>query len=181
MQHTYIWENMSPQLVNMLGALSLALADAQIEAVQKASGIGTAGCATLVALGHYPNLTIREIATIAGLSHSVIVRTVEALVGAGLITKAPGKDKREVMSHLTPEGKRLRDDLIHARESVLKKALITLSPQNQDVLHGLVSQMLENMTTSRDQSDHLCRLCDEDACGPDCPVEMRVRGMHGDG
>lgn len=179
MQHTYIWTQMNSQLVNLLGALALALADAQIEAVQKSSGVGTAGCATLVALGHYPNLTLRDIATIAGLSHSVIVRTVEVLVSAGLVIKASGKDKREVTPQLTPEGQRIREALINARAAVLDKALVNLSPQKQDVLHGLVSEMLENLTIDRDQSDHLCRLCDEAACGPDCPVEMKVQRMNG--
>ncbi|MEP7453059.1 MarR family transcriptional regulator [Phyllobacterium sp. SB3] len=165
---------MNSQLINLLGALSLALADAQLQAVQTSSGIGTAGCATLVALGHHPNLTIREIATIAGLSHSVMVRTVEALVNAGLVIKTPGKDRREVTSRLTPEGKRLRDKLIDAREVVLKNALENLSPPDQKVLHRLVSEMLENMTLDRNQSDHLCRLCDETGCGLNCPVEMKV-------
>lgn len=168
---------MNPQLVNLLGALSLALADAQIDAVQKSSGLGTAGCATLVALSHYPNLSLREIAIIAGLSHSVIVRTVEALVAAGLVIKETGEDKREVRCRLTPEGIRLRDSLIQARESLLQKALENLSPSKQDVLHSLVAEMLENLTVSRNQSDHLCRLCDETACGPNCPVEMRVVSM----
>ncbi len=168
---------MNLQLINLLGALSLALADAQLEAVQTSSGIGTAGCATLVALGHHPNLTIREIAVIAGLSHSVMVRTVETLVSAGLIIKAPGEDRREVTSRLTPKGRRLRDKLIDAREAVLKNALVKLSPPDQDILHRLVSEMLDGMSLDRNQSDHLCRLCDEAGCGLNCPVEMKIRQM----
>jgi DNA-binding MarR family transcriptional regulator len=170
---------MNPQLVNLLGALSLALADAQIEAVRQTSGIGTAGCATLAALGHYPNLTIKEIAVIAGLSHSVIVRTVETLGAAGLVVKETGKDKREVIPKLTAEGHRLRSILMEARAAALEKAIATLSAERRDALHDLVSEMLVGLTVSRSQSDHMCRLCDEAACGPDCPVELKVQSISG--
>ncbi len=167
------------QLTNLIGALALALADAQLDAAQEASGLGTAGCAALVALGHYPESSIRQIAVIAGLSHSVMVRTVDTLVTSGLVTKRAGRDKREVLCRLTPTGEALRIKLMEARAGTLERALGTLSADQESALHGLVSEMLINLTVNRDQSDHMCRLCDEAACGPDCPVERQVEAIDG--
>nr|WP_246719074.1 MarR family winged helix-turn-helix transcriptional regulator [Rhizobium rhizoryzae] len=170
-------ERIKPQLTNLLGALSLALADAQLEAVKQAGGIGTAACATLVALGHSCELTIRELAVIAGLSHSVMVRSIENLAQAGLVAKSQGKDKREVLTRLTPQGLELRTQLLDARAAQIQKALAALSLQQQISLHEALSVMLVTLTEGRDQSEHLCRLCDEAACGPDCPVELCVQQM----
>jgi len=167
------------QLINLIGALALALADAQLDAVQEASGLGTAGCAALIALGHYPELPIRQIAVIAGLTHSVMVRTIDTLVIGGLVSKRPGQDKREALCQLTSAGETLRNRLIEARAGTLKQALVSLSSEQKVALHGLVSEMLINLTVDRDQSDHMCRLCDEAACGADCPVERQVESING--
>ncbi|MFA5951949.1 MAG: MarR family transcriptional regulator [Hyphomicrobium sp.] len=174
MQNEYKMNGADAQLINLLGALSLALADAQTDAVQESAGIGTGGCAALVAIGQDPTLTIKEIAAIAGLSHSVIVRTIDTLVSAGLVAKQIGSDKREVIPMLTAQGLQLRQAILKSRAEVLGAAIMSLAAEQRDMLRGIVSAMLVGMTTGRTQSDHMCRLCDEEACGPDCPVELEA-------
>lgn len=165
----------NPRLVNLLGALSLALADAQNRAIQESSDLGSAACAALNTLAQYPAQTIRQLATVAGLSHSVMVRTVEALVQQGLATKSSGEDKREIRVRLTREGDAVRARLSQARTATLDRALATLSAERQSVLLETVSDLLLAMTETRQQADHICRLCDEAACGDKCPVEQRAR------
>jgi hypothetical protein len=42
----------------------------------------------------------------------------------------------------------------------------------------MITAMLKAMTPDRACVDHLCRLCDEDACGrAQCPIEQHVRAL----
>ncbi|MDR6679207.1 MarR family winged helix-turn-helix transcriptional regulator [Pseudomonas oryzihabitans] len=165
------------QLENLLGAFALALADAQTQALQQASGLSNAGCTVLNALAQYPGLTIRELAAIAGLSHSVMVRTLDALVGAGLAYRQAGQDRREVQARLSPAGEAQRERLIAARAAVLTCALEAVPVAQRDGLQLALEAMLAALTTGRQQADHLCRFCDESACGAACPVEAKARQL----
>lgn len=49
-----------------------------------------------------------------------------------------------------------------------------LSADEVPQLGNWVTKLLVDLTTSRVQSDHVCRLCDEDACGANRPVEQLV-------
>lgn len=164
-----------PRLVNLLGALSLALADAQTRAVHEASGLGSAACAAINTLAQYPDQTIRQLATIAGLTHSVMVRTVDALVRDGLATKGVGADKREALVRLTAEGETARTRLAEARTGVLARALTDVPFDRQEALVATISDMLSALTETRPQADYICRLCDEATCGQGCPVERRAK------
>jgi DNA-binding MarR family transcriptional regulator len=160
--------------INRLGALALALGDAQMTAARETSGLGESACATLVTLGAHPGLTIGKLAQIAGLTHSVMVRTVASLEAATLLIRQRGSDRRNVTLRLTASGVRARRSIVAARAAVLEKALKALSREQRGNLEDIMTPMLVGLTTSRDQSDYLCRLCNESACGTDCPVELEA-------
>ena len=160
------------QIVNLLGALSLALADAQADAARRASGLSTSACAALVSLGPYPGTTVGTLARILGLSHSVTVRLTEALAADGLVDRGRGSDRRQVSLRLSPAGDRLRSAILQARAAALGDALARLAPRDRHHLGELSAALLTGLTHSRDGADHICRLCDEEVCPDDrCPVE----------
>jgi DNA-binding MarR family transcriptional regulator len=169
---------MPDRLPNLLGALSLALADAQTIAAREASGLSLSACAALMTLAQYPGETIRALSQTLGLTHSVAVRLADDLVGRGLLTRGSGADKREVTLRLTKDGEAVQTRILEARTDVLRRALADLSSTKRSALEGALSTMLQGLTEHRAQANHLCRLCDETACGFDaCPVEVRTRQL----
>lgn len=166
-------------LINRLGALALALGEAQERAIRDASGLSASASSAIITLGLYPGFTIGAIARIAGLTHSVAVRVVEALVRDGLITRGPGADRREVALRLTTEGEATRVRILAERRAALGRAIGALGPDERVALDAALSRMLTSLTESRVGADHLCRLCDETACGEDCPVEIEAVRLDG--
>ena len=169
------------QLVNLLGALSLALTDAQQQAARDVSGLGTSACAALVVLSFYPATAIATLAPILGLTHSVVVRLSEALVEQGLVSRAVGPvDKRQVRLSLTPAGSAKANAILAARRRALASALAAVPETERDVVAAGISAMLVGLTESRAGADHICRMCDEAVCpGETCPVEcaaVRISG-----
>jgi DNA-binding MarR family transcriptional regulator len=162
---------MSDAAANRLGALALALTDAQTAAVRRAGGLGPAATAALVALGVDPGAPIAELARVAGLTHSVMVRAVEGLVADGLVARGAAADRRRAALTLTQAGAARRDALLTARRAVLDRARAALAPEAAAGFDAAVDAMLAALTDGRDGADRLCRLCDEAACGPACPVE----------
>jgi MarR family transcriptional regulator, negative regulator of the multidrug operon emrRAB len=69
---------------NVLGALALAIAGVQSEAVEKTSGLSGSGPAAIVLIGIDPGMTIGALAQVVGVAHSVAVRLVDTLVKKGL-------------------------------------------------------------------------------------------------
>lgn len=161
-------------LSNRLSAFALALTDAQVANAREASGLGPSACAALVTLGGAPGATIADLAAIAGVTHSVMVRTVEALRSDGLVERTPVDDGRKVSLLLTEEGARRRSAVLSARQEAASAALAAVAEIDHAVLAMALDAMLAAITTDRAKADHLCRLCDEDACGADCPVERRA-------
>jgi DNA-binding MarR family transcriptional regulator len=168
-------------LANRLGALALGLSDAQEAAAMAASGLGPTACAALLAVGVTPGASIGEVAPVAGVSHSVMVRATDALAVAGLVTRAVGADRRRVALRLTPAGAAARAAILAARAAALEGALAPLTAPERAALDGVLDRLLAGLTTGRRQADHLCRLCDEDACGAACPVESAARRIEGGG
>jgi DNA-binding MarR family transcriptional regulator len=170
-----------PHLPNRLGALALGLSDAQVAAAMAASGLGPTACAALLAVGVTPGASIGEVAPVAGVSHSVMVRATETLAAAGFLTRIVGADRRRVALRLTLTGEAARASILAARAAALEAALAPLTQAERAALDGLLDRLLAGLTTGRTQADHLCRLCDEDACGEGCPVERAARRIEGRG
>jgi MarR family transcriptional regulator, negative regulator of the multidrug operon emrRAB len=168
------------QLTNILGGLAVAITDAQMQAMGKATALSPSECAAVLSLGANPGLSIQSLAGILGLSHSASVRLCAGLAAKGLLDRMTGEDKRVVMLTLTAQGATMRSVLVDARESVLGEAISTLPEPDQVAFGRLISDMLERLTASRAQADHICRLCDETACPSAlCPVERKACRLEG--
>ncbi len=163
------------QLTNLLGALALAVADAQEREMQSASGLSLSAVAAVVTLGECPGLSVAGLAGIVGLTHSATVRLVDDLTRRGLVLRAAGSDRRSVGVVLTAEGTALRGRVMAARAAVLVRAMEGVARADREAFARGVVEVLERLTTSRLVADNICRLCDEETCGrDDCPVERRA-------
>jgi MarR family transcriptional regulator, negative regulator of the multidrug operon emrRAB len=163
------------RLSNLLGALALAISDEQARQMHEASGLGESAVAALTTLGAYPSETLAALSGVLGLTHSATVRLADDLVKRGLIERQPGNDKRSVALRLTGAGEAVRTQLMQARERTLTNAVAAVDAADRDALERMVSRILAELTASRSVADHMCRLCDEVACGQDsCPVECRA-------
>jgi DNA-binding MarR family transcriptional regulator len=162
---------------NLLGALALAIADAQARGMGE--DLPEAALALLNTLHVAPGCSIAALAAVTGRSHSVTVRTVEALQAQGYIARRPGPDRRTASLVLTAAGAARRTALQSGRTAAIASALAPLDPAERATLAALAGRMLAALTGSRATGDRICRLCDEDACGPGCPVEARCTELEG--
>ena len=164
-----------PDPANLLGALALAVGDAQAAA----GGLSDTALAVVNTLYVAPGSSIAALAEVTGRSHSVIVRTVEAVEAQGLVARQPGPDRRTASLVLTRAGEAARSALQSARLRALNAALAPLNDADRAEFARLAGQILSGLTESRVAGDRICRLCDEDACGPHCPVETRAVALEG--
>ena len=174
MIHTYK-DMKKEQLANLLGSLAIAVSDAQNEAMAVRTSLNASEMAAVMTLGTSPGLSIDHLGKILGLSHSATVRLVAKLAAQGQIARRPRADRREVGLRLTAKGRGLRDRLVTARGRVLEGCIASLPAAERVAFGRLVSTLLETLTASRRQADHICRLCDETVCPLEsCPVERKA-------
>lgn len=159
---------------NLLGALSLTLADRLRAAAELGAGQGGSAPAALVSLaGYLDGRPIDALRDPLGLSHSAAVRVVDRLVEAGLARRRPGSDRRSVAVELTAAGRRAGARAVTARRKALEQALAALDAEERIELTRLHEKLLAALTDSRATARNTCRLCDIDACGHKegrCPV-----------
>jgi len=174
MSHAYVGE--AAREANLLGAVSLAVAERADEAVRLAAAHGGAAPAALVALATFlDGSSLDVMRRPLGLSHSAAVRLADRLARAGLVRREPGADGRSVSIRLTPEGAVLATEIRVAREAALEVVLAPLSPAERAELTALHEKLLAGITGGRADAGHICRLCDADACGHElgrCPVTI---------
>jgi MarR family transcriptional repressor of emrRAB len=173
MSHAYVD---APRDANLLGAISLAVAERVDEAVRLAAAHGGAAPAALVALATFlDGSSLDVMRRPLGLSHSAAVRLADRLARAGLVRREPGADGRSVSIRLTAEGERLAAQIRAAREAALEAVLAPLSLTERAELTALNERLLAGITGGRADAGHICRLCDADACGHElgrCPVTI---------
>ena len=178
MLHAYIAAMTKNRTANLLGALALALSDAQRRETEAQADLGAAGPAALVTIGVDPGGSVQTLAGVLGLSHSATVRLVDRLTAAGLVERHAGADSRTLALYLTGLGGERRRQILDGRTRILSDALAPLSDGEQSALTALLEKLLSGLTQGRHHADHICRLCDEDCCpGETCPVEGAV-GEH---
>jgi MarR family transcriptional regulator, negative regulator of the multidrug operon emrRAB len=163
-------ESVIDRMTNLLGAASLALADAQRAAVEGASGQAAAAPAALLALDKYPGETVSFFVPILGLTQSGTVRLFDRLVDDGLVRRAPGRDGRTVALDLTAAGRRAVARVARARAQTMADALAGLDRDEVAALERTLEKILTRFPANRDDARHLCRLCDIDVCDG-CPVD----------
>lgn len=159
---------------NLLGALSLAIADRTTDSFEHAATGSTSTAAALSALHHFlDHPSIDLLCRVLGLSSSGTVRLVDRLERDGLVTRTDGADARVTMIALTPAGRQAARAVGSARADVLAGALATLSTADRDELDRLLGEVLVGMIRGPGARRWMCRLCDTGACGREagrCPV-----------
>ena len=173
---------------NVLGALSLVVADRMNAAVEAIAALGPSAPAALAALHEFlDGGSVNQLSSVLGLSHSGTVRLVDRLAVEGLVKRVGAQDGRAVSVVLTSSGRRVALRIRQARSQALTSALSALTSDEVDNLAAALDTMLTTITLARadersDRShDHpqpwLCRLCDFAACGRsegNCPVNNAV-------
>lgn len=168
---------------NLLGTISLAVAERCDDAIRLAAEHGGAAPAALVALATFlDGSSLDVMRRPLRLSHSAAVRLADRLADAGLVRREPGADSRSVSIRLTPEGALLAQRIRAAREAALDSVLAALSPEERAELTRLHEKLLAGITGGRTDARHICRLCDADACGHElgrCPVTQAADRAEG--
>jgi MarR family transcriptional regulator, negative regulator of the multidrug operon emrRAB len=164
----------APPVANLLGAASLAVADAVRDAVEKATGFGGALPAALVTIDAYPLRSMEALRIALGISQPGVLRLVERLETEGWVRRRPAKG-RAVALELTPSGRRTVAKLLSARENALAALLEPLSSAERRQLTPLLAKLLAAQTHDRGSLERLCRLCQRPACRH-CPVAGALRG-----
>jgi MarR family transcriptional regulator, negative regulator of the multidrug operon emrRAB len=173
---------------NVLGALSLVVADRMNAAVEAIATLGPSAPAALAAMHEFlDGGSVTQLSSVLGLTHSGTVRLVDRLAAEGLVERVGAQDGRAVSVVLTERGRRTAERILQARAKSLASALSALSPDEIDNLAAALDTMLTTVTLARAEersartSDRpqpwLCRLCDFAACGRsegNCPVNNAV-------
>ena len=168
---------------NLLGALSLAVADRTQEAVAEPGGLSETAAAALSALHHFLDRpSVERLGQVVGLTSSGTVRLVRRLQQAGYVEREAGRDARVSEVRLTASGRRAARRVSAARAAVLGNALQDLSGEEKETLDGLLARALVRMMRAPGATKWMCRMCDTSACGREqgrCPVANEARARWG--
>jgi len=158
--------------INVIGAWSLAVADAIQRSTEAVAGIAGAAPAALVAVAADPDMSIDELRRALDLTHPGAVRLVDRLEGCGWIERRPGRG-RTVHLRLTVQGHRTHRQLLEARHEAIAALTKTLDPAALERVAQLVAPSLTAASTDTHRLRHLCRLCQRSDCDP-CPVAAGI-------
>jgi MarR family transcriptional regulator, negative regulator of the multidrug operon emrRAB len=162
--------------VNALGALALEVTRRVQEAGEAASAHGASVPAALTALhGLTGGQSIDALRRVVGLTHSGAVRLVDRLAAAGLVERRVGADGRAVALQLTPDGRRAARRVLVRREAAIETVLAALTARERAELARLHERLLASLTDGGQDRRRVCRLCDVEACGRDCPTSVELR------
>jgi DNA-binding MarR family transcriptional regulator len=171
------------QTANLLGALSLVLADRTADAMAEAGGRPESAAAALSALLHFLDRpTVDLLRQVLGLTSSGTVRLVDRMAESGHVQRGPGDDGRSTSVSLTGAGRAAAESVAAARAGVLAGALDGLSPAERETLRELMSKLLAGLIRGPGAVRWICRLCDTGLCrGTEggCPVGNAVRARYG--
>jgi DNA-binding MarR family transcriptional regulator len=159
---------------NLLGALSITVAERLEAATCAAAAHGGSGPAALAALETFlDGSSIDTVRKPLGLTHSAAVRLVDRLAAAGLVRRGAGEDGRSVAVFLTHAGRRAAAQVQGGRMEALGGVLAPLDASERAQLTRLHEKLLAGLTSGRADARRICRLCDARACGHKegrCPV-----------
>jgi DNA-binding MarR family transcriptional regulator len=168
---------------NLLGALSLVVADQTRDRVTAACNEPGSAPAALSALEQFlgrPSLD--QLARVLALTPSGAVRLVDRLTEAGLVTRGPGSDGRTRSVVLTPAGHSAAARISAARAGYLGHLVESLTPPERRTLHALLSTLLAAVVDAKDGGAWICRLCDLTECGRAegrCPTAQAAAVKYG--
>jgi DNA-binding MarR family transcriptional regulator len=164
---------------NLLGALSLTIADTTADAIGESSGRSSSDAAALTAMLNFlPKPSVDRLRQVLGLTPSGTVRLVDRLEAAGLVRRGPGDDARSTSVVLTAAGRRAARRVSAARAGILEDSLQVLDEAEREQLDALLAKVLVGRMRGPGAVRWMCRLCDMRACGRDegrCPVAEAAR------
>ncbi|HEX3830713.1 MAG TPA: MarR family winged helix-turn-helix transcriptional regulator [Solirubrobacteraceae bacterium] len=159
---------------NALSAWVVIASDLAESATAEASGLPERALAALVFVSNRPACGIDWLYRRLGVTQSGAVRLVDRLEDHGLLIRERTAGRREVALRLTAAGEACLSHGLRARAASLETLVAPLSPDEQTQLVKLIAKSLAHGRRRRDQADVACRLCEWDACTPDCPVDESV-------
>ena len=158
---------------NVMGALTVALADRLGDAATRAAGGSLSAAAALSSMEDFlDGPTIGRLQEVLGITPSGAVRLVDRLEDLGFVERSTGDDGRIRHVSLTRAGHRAAAAVRKARGEVLESALAVLSDSEREELDVLVGRILFGLRRSPGATRWTCRLCDTGACGRErglCP------------
>jgi DNA-binding MarR family transcriptional regulator len=164
---------------NLLGALSLVIADRMTDAMAAEGGRPDSGAAALCALLHFLDRpSVDRLRQVLGLTSSGTVRLVDKLADSGYVRRGPGADGRSVSIFLTERGRQAAQRVADSRASVLEGALAVLAPDERQAFDRLAGKVLAGLIRGPGATRWMCRLCDTGVCrgAPGgCPVGNAAR------
>jgi DNA-binding MarR family transcriptional regulator len=164
---------------NILGALSLVVADRMADAEAGAAGRSDSAPAALSALLHFLDRpSVDLLRQVLGLTSSGTVRLVDRLQESGYVERGPGIDGRSTSITLTEPGREVAERVSQARAAVLEHALGALTPAEREAFDQLMGKVLVGMMRGPGATRWICRLCDIGICRGDaggCPVGNEAR------
>jgi len=171
------------QTANLLGALSLMIADRMADAMSEAGGRPESAAAALSALLHFlDGPSVDRLRQVLGLTSSGTVRLLDKLAESGYVERESGADRRSVSVTLTGTGRAAAKRVSAARAGVLHGALAGLSAQERAVLGAIMGKLLVGLMREPGAVRWMCRLCDTGVCrGAEggCPVGNAARERYG--
>jgi MarR family transcriptional repressor of emrRAB len=151
---------------NLLGALSLAMADRMAGVVEGTAATSVSAATALSALRDFLDGTSVDLhAQVLGLTSSGTVRLVDRLSAAGYVRRAPGADARTTSIVLTEAGRQVAANVAAARADLLSDALADLTTDERRVFEGVTGRVLAGLVRGAGATRWICRLCDTAACG----------------
>jgi DNA-binding MarR family transcriptional regulator len=167
------------QAANLLGALSLMIADRMADVMGEAGGRPESAAAALSALLHFLDRpSIDLLRQVLGLTSSGTVRLVDKMVESGYVERGAGPDRRSTSVTLTGAGRAAAKRVGAARTQVLDGALAGLSAEERAVLRTIMGKILVGLMREPGAVRWMCRLCDIGVCrGAEggCPVGNAAR------
>ncbi len=164
---------------NVLGALSLVIADQAADAVAEAAGRSESAAAALSALLHFLDQpSVDKMRQVLGLTSSGTVRLIDRLEESGYVRRTAGRDGRSTSVVLTEAGQDAAVRVTAARAAVLQRSLRVLSADERVALEALIGKVLVGMIRGPGATRWICRLCDIGVCRGTpggCPVGNAAR------
>jgi MarR family transcriptional regulator, negative regulator of the multidrug operon emrRAB len=160
---------------NLVGALAMAVVDRLERHGRLHPNETSSATAALNVIGFYEGCSNGALSRALGLSHTATVRVVDKLEAADMVVSKPGADKRAVALRLTGLGRKRARDAVRERCVLLADIVGVLTPSQRQSLDEILETLLRSMVEAARDADHICRLCDGEACPPQqCPVHQKA-------
>jgi MarR family transcriptional regulator, negative regulator of the multidrug operon emrRAB len=163
---------------NLLGALACEIAGRLEERLKRHPNESDSSAAALNVIGFYEGCSNNALSRALKLSHTTTVRLIDKLAAQGLVERREAEDRRAVSLHLTRRGRDKAQAVVRDRCIALGEVVEVLSERQRAQFDRLAELLLRSMTTTAEEADHICRLCDDGACPPEsCPVHRQALSL----